>query len=130
MTNEEAIGEGRRCNFHEIEYLRSVLIAEKERVNAGRCQDCEAPNSAYGICHGCYVKEKHRGDMWQARSEAAESQVASLTHKLKAAEKVIEAARFIGTEHSALCSIVACNCVGHATRRADLAAALSELTGE
>lgn len=71
------------------------------------CQRCEA-SPADNTCHACYMKESHRGDMWQARAEAAESDVerlraekdydgkevlaaqrVQLMEKLKAFEKVL-----------------------------------------
>lgn len=48
-----------------------------------------------------------------------------LLSALESAEKVVEAARYIGTEHSGMCVTIACNCTGHAKRRVDLADALA-----
>lgn len=145
MTNEEAVGEGRRCNFHEIEYLRIVLVAEKERLNKSveehkHCKTLGDKNTCYCGCiahqeqnHAKAAEERAQRmekerDKQRMSSDILAAQVASLTEKLKLTEKVIEAARFIGTEHSALCATVACNCVGHARRRVDLAAAISKLS--
>lgn len=50
-----------------------------------------------------------------------------LMERVAARTRVIEAAQYIGTEHSGMCATVACNCAGHAKRRVELAEALANL---
>lgn len=64
---------------------------------------------------------------WNNTADNAIREMEAYRAEVEAMRKVVEAARYIGTEHSGYCATVACNCVGHAKRRVDLAAALASL---
>lgn len=112
---------------------QEITEAEKR----GKCNHL-FPNKMAGECLLCAIKvlsTAYHSSEALAVSQAEviarkDAEIAYLRKRLdqsKAERAVIEAARYIGTEHSGMCATVACNCVGHAKRRAELAKALEDL---
>ena len=101
------------------------------------CPFCGGPASVEPLAKGCRVYAvlcvgRHDGTCmarqwgaWTRKKLAIAAWNRRSPDPLR--DAVVEAARHIGTEHSGICATVACNCVGHAKRKKELAERIAEL---
>src|SRR3990167_3334911 len=75
------------------EFLRRLESAENKGIKetndmqtCHRCEDTPGVNNFINTCHACYMKESHRGDMWQNRAEAAEKSEQDLRKRVEELE--------------------------------------------